>query len=328
MRCSAVAREIMRFGGEVLFAVSDDESARFVRSMGFSVHILPGDMRSLGRGDGQRLADLADKVGAKCVLVDTYAVTGAFFDALCPFRRQGGRVAYLDDLFTFRRSYHTEPQERPVDVVVNYSFSASADAYDRVYGNSSVLCLVGPTYAPVRSQFRHRSRVCDPKVHKILVTSGSTNKDGLLENLVGVCLRTVPTARVTVIVGKMAVYTGPRGGRIDVLRDVSDMASVMEDADIALSAAGSTLYELATVGVPTVAVASTDNQSLNAEGFEKMGLGPVVRYEEERFVGGDLTAIVSILIEDDDTRAVMAKRGSSIVDGQGASRISTVLLQC
>lgn len=325
MRCSAIASEVVRLGGEALFAASDEDSADFVRSLGFPVATLPGDARSLRRDDAMRLAELAEEAGAGCVLVDTYAATDAFFDGLEAFRRRGGRTAYLDDLFTFEGGYREEPRRRPVDVVVNYSFSASRGAYERAYGGSPAARLVGPSFAPVRRQFRCGRRACGLEVGRILVTVGSTNQGRLLEGLVDACLQAVPRAGLSVVVGKLASYDGPQGGRVDVFRDVRDMASLMARADLALSAAGSTLYELAVMGVPTVAVAATENQSLNAEGFTKMGLGPVVRYETGRFVRSELETIVSTLADDSGARAEMASRALSVVDGGGAERIARAL---
>ncbi len=163
----------------------------------------------------------------------------------------------------------------------------------------------------------------------ILITTGSTNKNRLLERLVDICLHAAPQAELSVVVGKMASYEGVLTANVSVLHNVSDMAALMGNADLALSAAGSTLYELAVVGVPTVAIAMTENQSLNAAGFEELDLGPVFRYEEGCFFGecGDLTSTVSRLSADRDARCSMSERASSIVDGRGAERLAQALLR-
>ena len=225
--------------------------------------------------------------------------------------------------------YSSIPQQRAVDVVVNYSFSASAAVYRKVYGDACVVCLVGPFFAPIRGQFERRLGARSPRVENILITTGSTNKNRLLERLVDICLHAAPQAELSVVVGKMASYEGVLTANVSVLHNVSDMAALMGNADLALSAAGSTLYELAVVGVPTVAIAMTENQSLNAAGFEELDLGPVFRYEEGCFFGecGDLTSTVSRLSADRDARCSMSERASSIVDGRGAERLAQALLR-
>lgn len=327
MRCSAIVEEVIRQGGAAVFVVSDGESADFMRSIGFGARILPGDPMALGNEDARRLSSLADRLHANCVLVDSYGVTDGFFDGLSAVRSRGVRIAYIDDLFTFEDGYAPFPQPRAVDVVVNYSFSASEAAYRDVYRDASVACLVGPAFAPVRSQFRRRTELNRSEVERVLITSGSTNQGRLLESLVDVCLRSVPRAKLEVVVGKLASYDGEADDRINVLHDVADMASVMSRADLALSAAGSTLYELAAVGVPTIAVATTENQLLNAEGYERLGLGPVVHFKDGCFAGDEPDGIVSILSHDQKARFAAAECASTIVDGHGAKRISQALLK-
>ena len=329
MRCSAVAKEVARLGGTAHFVVSNGESADFARGMGLATRIEPGDIRVFCRDDGLRLASLADELDAQAILVDSYAVTNGFFAGLCAARRSGVRVVYIDDLFTFGDGYSSIPQQRAVDVVVNYSFSASAAVYRKVYGDACVVCLVGPFFAPIRGQFERRLGARSPRVENILITTGSTNKNRLLERLVDICLHAAPQAELSVVVGKMASYEGVLTANVSVLHNVSDMAALMGNADLALSAAGSTLYELAVVGVPTVAIAMTENQSLNAAGFEELDLGPVFRYEEGCFFGecGDLTSTVSRLSADRDARCSMSERASSIVDGRGAERLAQALLR-
>lgn len=327
MRCSAIAEEVIQQGGVAIFVVSDGESADFVRSIGFDARILPGDPMALGNEDARRLSSWADRLRPKCVLVDSYGVTDEFFDGLDGARGCGVRIAYIDDLFTFKGGYTAFPKPRAVDVVVNYSFSASESAYRDAYRDASAACLVGPAFAPVRSQFRRRAELNRPEVERILITSGSTNQGRLLESLVEACLRSVPRAKLEVVVGKLASYEGEADDRVNILHDVADMASVMSRADLAMSAAGSTLYELATVGVPTIAVATTENQSLNVEGFERLGLGPVVRFEGGRFIGDDPEAVVAKLSYDREARFATAERASTIVDGRGAERIAQTLME-
>ena len=49
------------------------------------------------------------------------------------------------------------------------------------------------------------------------------------------------------------------------------MLEAMENVDLAISSAGQTLYELARVGVPTIAVGVVDNQINNIKNWQKQG---------------------------------------------------------
>ena len=55
--------------------------------------------------------------------------------------------------------------------------------------------------------------------------------------------------------------------RVHVLVDVADMWNKLALADVVVAAAGSTMYELSTIGVPTVCCYYVENQRRLAEGF-------------------------------------------------------------
>ena len=96
----------------------------------------------------------------------------------------------------------------------------------------------------------------------------------------------------------------------------------MEQADLVLSAAGQTLYELACVGSPTVAFQVADNQKGQLEAMEKakvlINAGPV--QDPETFPRGQKCLIR--LLNDSLERQEMADAGQRLVDGQGAYRVA------
>ena len=47
------------------------------------------------------------------------------------------------------------------------------------------------------------------------------------------------------------------------------MAAIMKQCDFAISAAGTTLYELSAIGVPTISITFADNQLIMAETFHE-----------------------------------------------------------
>ena len=58
---------------------------------------------------------------------------------------------------------------------------------------------------------------------------------------------------------------------VHVFRNLDDLAPLMREADLVVSAAGTTLYELCAVGVPTVTVPVVDSLLANVCGFDKRG---------------------------------------------------------
>ena len=83
---------------------------------------------------------------------------------------------------------------------------------------------------------------------------------------------------------ELRIVAGPENGRIDKLRsalatlpfptqlltDVYDMAEAMLWAELAITAAGSTCWELACLGVPAVTIVTAENQRRIAASLSQM----------------------------------------------------------
>ena len=324
MRCCSIVREVATRGERALFVVSDDEGANLVSGLGFPCELVRGDFRHYGSPDAEKLADVAERNGARSVLVDSYAVSGSFFSQL---QARGIRCAYIDDAYTFDDGFSAEPRRWSVDCAVNYSFGFEEADYRRAYGDSGASLAVGPRYAPVRECFRDLGYEVAPSVREVLLTSGATNPGGCLERMVRACALAVPTARVTVVVGPMADFdeSCAEGLECEAVRGIRDMSGLMARSDVAIAAAGSTLYELCCVGVPTVAAPVVDNQLANARGAARDGACLALRELgwDERALAGELHG----LARSRELRTGLSRRASSLVDGRGAGRIAELVLQ-
>jgi spore coat polysaccharide biosynthesis predicted glycosyltransferase SpsG len=98
------------------------------------------------------------------------------------------------------------------------------------------------------------------------------------------------------------------------------MRDIMLASDIAISAGGQTLYELARAGVPSVVVAVADNQMNNVGGWQEAGFIKYAGWWEDSMILDNVLNELG-LCEDHDMRNKMSKAGSTLVDGAGAKRI-------
>jgi len=95
--------------------------------------------------------------------------------------------------------------------------------------------------------------------------------------------------------------------------------------NIAISAGGSTLYELASCGVPTIAIKVADNQTLLVNELERRGI--VIGLDsDDKQLEKDLAKDIMLLIKDNDRRKEIADKAVSLTDGRGALRISRGIL--
>jgi spore coat polysaccharide biosynthesis predicted glycosyltransferase SpsG len=113
------------------------------------------------------------------------------------------------------------------------------------------------------------------------------------------------------------------GGKVVV--DARHMAELMAGADIAVAAAGSTSWELARMGVPTLLTSVADNQLRIAAQLDDAGaaidLGTIDDLSPD-----SLTRELNRLIGDHELRTRMSQRGQELVDGKGASRVVAEML--
>ena len=109
-----------------------------------------------------------------------------------------------------------------------------------------------------------------------------------------------------------------------VMRD-PDLPRHMAWADLAISAAGSTCWELACIGVPAIVIAVADNQRDIARGVDEAGTARNLGWWES--VGAaDIAAAVDGLVHDAAARRAMRRRGRALVDGRGAERVVAAVL--
>ena len=101
---------------------------------------------------------------------------------------------------------------------------------------------------------------------------------------------------------------------------LADVRPVLEQATVALSAAGSTVWELCATGVVPVIFAAAANQQPVGVALGEIGaasyLGPLCNADPDR-----AATVIEELIGDDLHREQMRTAGAATVDGLGASRV-------
>ena len=326
-RCAAVASALREGGVESLFVVSREESLGLVGPLGFRCEVLSSNYSRLTGDDARALLALCGRVGARCLLVDTYGATRAFERELASRRPEGLVLAAFDDQYSYELGILDCPMARPYDVVINYGFFADTAEYGAAYAGAATLQLLGPRYAPLRPEFAEARALytCSLKtVTDVLVTTGVTNPCGWLERLALACAEALdPNVRLHVVVGAGAEFELEMGKAIFHKRlGARGMAELMGCCQLAVSAAGSTLYELACLGVPAIAVSIVENQERNAEGFERRGLGIAVG---RCFVPESLCRTIKRLATDNGLRSLYAAGGRDVIDGIGTGRIASAL---
>ncbi len=107
---------------------------------------------------------------------------------------------------------------------------------------------------------------------------------------------------------------------IELKINVEKMSDLMAWADIAVSAGGTSTWELAFMGLPTLLVAIADNQRQIVEELGRVGAAINVGWYQD-ITSSMIANAISKLIEDADKRAEISRIARTIVDGKGALRV-------
>jgi spore coat polysaccharide biosynthesis predicted glycosyltransferase SpsG len=170
-------------------------------------------------------------------------------------------------------------------------------------------------------------------VRRVLVTLGGADVHGLAPQLVRVIDHALKDVAVDVVVGPFfanrdALADAARASRARVaLHDGGmDRAALMRGADVAVSGGGQTLYELAAVGTPVVAIQLAENQAWSLSHLAAIGTLVVAGAAAEPAMLDTVAGQLAALAGNPLRRKEMSACGLALVDGKGAERVAVAIL--
>jgi UDP-2,4-diacetamido-2,4,6-trideoxy-beta-L-altropyranose hydrolase len=317
MRCAALAEAWQEAGGTAVFLASEMPSRLESRLSSRGMRVVRMDATP-GRGEDASLTlAQAREHAAEWIVVD-----GDQFgvDFLRSMRAAGLWLLLLDD-FADRESF-------PVDLLVNPNLGADAGIYAARSGGTCV--LTGPRYALLRGEFRRATtKAFDGGGNKVLVTLGGSDPENLAPRIAA-ALAGRGRFKVTLVAGPG--YAGASelekisGANCTIVVDPESMAELMANADLAVIAAGGTLWELLASGCVALSYSRNPVQSRVVELLAHDGvvvdMGATSLFDPARLIS-EASRLASAKV----IREEMATRGRKLVDGAGAARVVEAMQQ-
>lgn len=250
------------------------------------------------------------KIPLDFLITDSYDVDENYFNKT---KDMFNKTAYIDDMNLYRFN---------VDFLLNQNVDAGDFKY-RV--NSNTKLILGTKYVMLREEFRNlSSKNIKTKINDIMLTVGGSDPFHLTDKIL---------SWVKDLDYNFHVVVGASFEHIEYLKRYennktkfyynANMHNIMEKCDIAISACGSTLYELAACGVPTIGIVIADNQLGIAKKLNNIGiiksLGWYDKLDRKNFIY-DLNELAS----NRDLRKMISEKSRNIVDGKGVERIVSI----
>ncbi|MGH9554091.1 MAG: GNAT family N-acetyltransferase, partial [Terriglobales bacterium] len=114
------------------------------------------------------------------------------------------------------------------------------------------------------------------------------------------------------------------GGALRLLRDAFDMSTLMADADVAISAAGITCWEMCFLGLPALLIDVAENQTPVAHELDRQGVA-IYAGSSRQVTPEDIAARLKLLLAAPERRAALSEGGRKLVDGCGAERVVSAM---
>ena len=230
------------------------------------------------------------------------------------------------------------------DLILNQNAYADGSRYNELK-STDVIC--GLNYTLLRPEFhtlpldfpgRKNARF---SVKRILVTFGGSDINdwtlATLRTLLELKLATNSRTVADVVIGanytkekELAQFCRDAGMNVFIHRNVDRMDALMNQADMAITAGGSTCYELARTGVPAIAIATAENQNAVVAALEQRGtlIGFTIGESPLSNASGlsdDIKSAIKKLVRNREHRQSMTEKGRRILDGLGAERVTRKL---
>lgn len=285
MRCLTLGKALQKQGAEVSFICREHEGNLngIIEKSGFSVFALPTSDEAIPeesntlfhsqwlgvsqKQDANQCQRILEDVKPEWLIVDHYALDKTWQEKLRPFFQ---KLMVIDDL---------GDRKHICDVLLDQNYGSSAEKYKGLVPEYCQL-LLGTDFSLLRPEFaewREHSlqRRQSPKLQTLLITMGGVDADNYTGQILQILARSkLPNElkQIIVIMGASAphleqVQQLSQNLSVDavVKTNVSNMAEIMANADLAIGAAGATTWERCCLGLPTIQVVVAENQRAVAQ---------------------------------------------------------------
>lgn len=304
MRCLSLAEQLNDFGFKIIFACKKAESKirSKLQELGVPVIWFPADLPL--NDDAWKTVRAAKRLAADWIVLDGYRYDCRYQSVL---KRQGFKVMSIDDMTA---------QQFKSDIVLNQNLNA--ERYARYHVPPDTKVFLGVRYALLRSQIRKAKRGfhrrLGNKCDKILVIIGGGKYESVLRKIISALKNydrhqlkiRIVCARISKELRAELTQNGyMRNHQLNLFVAPPSVADHIKWCDFAITAAGSTVWELAGFQTPMLVGVLADNQIRIARELQLFRAAKSVGWFKTLKIS-KLTADISRIIESRRDRKEMS----------------------
>ncbi len=300
-RCWTLANQLEQEEREILFTADSEQAVSVLTRAGFSTRLeTPGGLETtvglLGKSPEKTL----------CVADDP---------ALGP-----EQLKLLADVVPTVCIDDTADRFFPVDCVVNGSAGIERRS---LRGRPDTQFLLGAGYILLRPEFAEPPRrLFSKSIGRVLLLAGGGEADRFIRKSLETVFVSLGDVRVDLVVGPFGTVPDGIPASVGIHREPPDIRPLMLQADLAISAGGQTLYELAAAAAPTIGIQTAENQKPNLDGLSEAGAIVFIGGSESADFAARLKRTLHQLSDDPGIRQTLGEGGRKTVDGNGTERVA------
>lgn len=195
--------------------------------------------------------------------------------------------------------------------------------------------LLGPKYAILRPEFidiRKNQRKRDGNIHRVLVFFGGSDLfNETAKALRGLQLIDNDNIFIDVVVGEMNPHRNDIKHICSEISNctfncqISNMAELMNSADLMIGAGGSTIWERCCMGLPGIVAGIADNQFEMADNLAEIGVIYYLGISSTTSIYSYQHALMAFIQSPWMTR-MLSEKGTALVNGHGCKRVISTMI--
>ncbi|MFY9516384.1 MAG: UDP-2,4-diacetamido-2,4,6-trideoxy-beta-L-altropyranose hydrolase, partial [Acetomicrobium sp.] len=317
-RCLALAQAWQDGGGDAVFVLATESPNAEARLTAEGFEVVHINAKPGSAEDARLTTKLAHKFGASWVVVDGYHFGGDYQKII---KEAGLNLLFIDD--------YGHADYYPADIVLNQNIHADEDLYRNRASYTKL--LLGTRYVLLRREFlrwQGYRREIPEIARKMLVTMGGSDPQNVtLKVLQALKNIDIDGFEAVCVVGGSNPHYGALKDFVEtanlpvrIERDVKDMSQLMAWADVAITAGGTTCWELAFMGVPFVGLSRAKQEAILLQETTRIGMS-LNMGEHQNLEPCDISEVLMRLIKDKRQRSTTISIGCLNIDGLGFQRL-------